>query len=1224
MSSDLPHSQSVKHQGDHALEDVLRAEVQIEESNSEESSKPLVPVQSSTEPDQSIEHTKEQDSAHPSSAEQIEEAIYDKELSLEHQFEDKQSLTSPDQVEVKSIDYRIKPDHSEPVHQNESVEIEAEENQTLISNDQTEEKQDDEVLSDNPAQVQEGQAPEALPIEETSRQSISALETSQSEPLPLSEFASKDPLSLQDDPADNPPSNSVSAEPVMIRSASSALPPSLTPDQTSDVKFPPPPSSLKSLFAPPPSGIDWDDVSRTELAQALEPFGYGKDKKTGEQRTTLRNLSSILTAFQRSRSTVYLSESALREIETYAAEDPDKVIGNDFVMPLLLAAKNSNDPSSSAVNLDIRPAGSEDDEERPTLRSPSGQRIRTADSPSSSDGAHGRTFFGTSSPSHSPSPTPSPLEAGHSFPVDSLAHLNRRNVARNLAIEGDDSFETSNENTIHALEAREIMDTSPTSEDTAFQPTLADLPSAGFKKPLPVSRLESAKSSPSPFSGEVRRLRPMPPNRRRKLGSGEHRRMGAMRDEAHSPENGSMAAQLRQLTCDEPDPTMEGSLGNEIDTTSYNPHLISPPRLDHSPSPPPLTVGNMSSIIFQNRHKGLYNDRHDSESEELNQPVPAHTDLMRRIRNEPRDSRVYTRVFEGGGGIDGNFDLESMREDYPKLIQECQDLRMKTKELENKMITIEKIHENEILELSEKLDELQDDLSSKKRNEKELIVNEGKYRYQLANADEEVGKLHKDLESLQENYQRIKQKYEDCISELDKLRSMLRTRDEELRYANTSLQAHSSDLRKWEEERKLVDEHVQKLQNERDMLKDAAVILEQQKQANIELQSTLDRVKHELDESRAMNQSSSMIGSRPTSIAGSVSQSFGEELKKVIASGEYDDDGDDSDTTEDGQEILTRIGDLSSNGRMDDNGHEVYEEIRIRKIKRRTLRPRSDTATPGETSEGLRQLQFEEDVVELKDAETTTFDLIPLTSTFAQTEPVPEPPPLYRPKMEDLSIQTESVPEETDDTNSKQVLQKLLANIDSSALKDMLESLEKNGGVGIASSSEHIIINDDRSSNSTPTPPSPLVTTPTLGYFQRLGLGGTSFTNSIINIRTPNTLPNPTPTKPEFNLMNANIRMYTTVIGLLATGWVLGNLFIPGYSPTQAIIFYLHKNHEGIGNHHVNHHLWSSYNSIAGGREGIMLNQGGPNGKLGVISRLTEFILKLIWEGVGITKRIPT
>lgn len=949
------------------------------------------------------------------------------------------------------------------------------------------------------------------------------------------------------------------------------------------------------------TSTDLPDSTRSELTRALEAFGYGKDGKL----TALKNLPQILSNFQNSRDTVYLSESALSEIEHYASLNPDAMIGDEFVMPLLVATKKSNrehhpQASTSHVKLDQRSDGSEDElaEQVPQRHSP---RIRTADSPPSSDGERAAEYFGSYSPSHSPSPKPSFM-----FPNDrSAGPLSPlQQDSRNLAMEGENSFDSINETTLHASEIKEDHDRSPSSEGTAFQSSNVDNSSAKPFKPAPAFRLDPIIGSSSPLPNEIRRERPIPPSRRRKGPGIDGRRASAV-FLGDTPQKN-----LRHPNNEDLEMMADSSLNHEIDTTSYNPHLMSPTLSASSPSPPRLNAENVSNVIFQNRQKGLYHDRYSNDSAGPDDDQnAARTNLMRRLRP---DSRIYTRVFDSD--IDnyptssGTHDFDSMREDYPKLIRECHDLRSKVKELEGKMSEMEKIHENELLELINKMDEIQEDLAARKKGEKELRALETKHRFQLSAADEEISKLVKELENNQANYQKIKQKYEDCLSELDKQRSQLRTRDEEMRYANQAIQNHASDHRKWDSERKFMEEHIQKMTLERNAMQHATTILEEQKQANIELKSTIDRLKHELDEQRTINSSSSVLGSRPNSLAGTVGQTFGDELKKAMESGEYDQEDDASDTTEDGRDIMKLVDGLSENGR--ESGDEVYEEIRIKRIKRRTLKPTNDAST----SDDSQTLTFEEEV-EVADANVDTTDLISSTSIQTQTDPIPEPPPVYRPKMEEMQIQTESNLGETSereivDEISKEALQKLLARTDAATLEDVLASLPQNGAVEFSSKST-TIIHDDSSSETSETPLLPLSDSPKTGYFQRFGSSGASFKNSIVNIITPN-MPS---TKPEFNLMNLDFRMYSTAFGVFLSGWLLGNVFFPSFSTPRDVIIHIFQGSElGVGNN-----LWIKYNMIAGGREGWFITQ-----EVGMIQRFVSFGFKLAWDSVAISKRIPT
>ncbi|EGG07410.1 uncharacterized protein MELLADRAFT_105987 [Melampsora larici-populina 98AG31] len=94
------------------------------------------------------------------------------------------------------------------------------------------------------------------------------------------------------------------------------------------------------------------------------------------------------------------------------------------------------------------------------------------------------------------------------------------------------------------------------------------------------------------------------------------------------------------------------------------------------------------------------------------------------------------------------------------------------------------------------------------------------------------------------------------------------------------------------------------------------------------------------------------------------------------------------------------------------SGNKVYEEIRIKRSKRRSL----------------KTLTFEEEV-EVADANVDTSDLISSNLRQTQTDPIAEPPPVYRPKMEEMQLQTESNLKETSepeivDVTSKEAIQK--------------------------------------------------------------------------------------------------------------------------------------------------------------------------------------------------------
>lgn len=228
----------------------------------------------------------------------------------------------------------------------------------------------------------------------------------------------------------------------------------------------------------------------------------------------------------------------------------------------------------------------------------------------------------------------------------------------------------------------------------------------------------------------------------------------------------------------------------------------------------------------------------------------------------------------------------------------------------------------------------------------------------------------------------------------------------------------------------------------------------------------------------------------------------------------------------------------------------------------------------------------EEEEIELVDGSTSTHDLISFSSKEIQTVPIPEPPPVYRPKTEEIQVQTDTETEEADEPEvketgiSKQELENLFRRIEPTVLKDALDEHHRQGGL-IQETGSEVLHGQELPADLTHLPPQPRSTSAGFRYFDRFRFGssGASFSNSIINIITPNPSE-----KPEFNLMNASVRMYSSVLFLLATGCVLGRFVFPGSIPIT--VHHLVKGMDGGGG--VN--MWVTYNTLGGGREGHMLS----------------------------------
>ncbi|WAR60435.1 hypothetical protein PtB15_9B374 [Puccinia triticina] len=886
------------------------------------------------------------------------------------------------------------------------------------------------------------------------------------------------------------------------------------------------------------------DLSTTDLAIALEPFGYGRDKTTGQRSTTLRQLPEILAKFQDSRETLYLSNDALKQIMDFAASNPEQLVGDDILNDLLQTAKQVN----------AKPSPAHPDSEQPSQnsRSPSPeQRIRTAESPSSSTGARSGIYYG----SNSPSPAPS-ISAEQQ---DQLAELSQP----------DNSFDSTQEQTI----------TQQSSSNSPLSP-----PKPPRKPPAP----ERHRSVPIGF-GDTFLKRPRPPSRRSKVSSVDlHSHHSTPSRFAH---HRPISATLRSQSSPN---TEEGDQDDSSDHNSnQTPQGLGTPFSTRHPqsqsfSETSLTPNNLSSVIFSNRQRGLY-DSSDDNPEAGALPDPAEdgesdpTDIIRRIRPDQSSrpsSKVFTRLYESGVGLDGyptpQAELQPMiAED---LARSCENLRTKNKELVNQIVALEKMHDDELGRLTDELEELKQELSSCKKSEKDLANFSATLSYQLTNSDDQMSRLNSSKSLLEENYHKIKIKWEEAVAESEKLRTQLNLKEEELRCTNRSIQSHASEVKKWELDRQMREEHIKNLNMELQELQTTREILEEQKQANLDLKATIDRLKYELDEQRTRNAGSSVADSRPTSIAGSLSQNLGEEFKKAISTGDYgpqEDSGSDTsgDETAEINRIIKDAGAGEPSPEID--GDAIFQEIRIRRYKRSKTLVRGESSGAGEGEQGSTFIDEEE--IELQDAATDTADLTAFKTADTQTDPVPEPPPVYRPKMEDLQVQTDAVSEsgplqEEEETQGEAgALLELVAGIDPQVLKLAIEHIKREmnepARSGPSTTEEAGDSEEDDGASSSTAACRPTTSVPNErekktgdaekegpGYWSRWGRSAAVRLDglfSTLGLLSPRAAEDAEGEGPEWEGgVRRRVRLCSSIVLVLATGYVLGSLIMRGPATT--------------------------------------------------------------------------
>ncbi|KAF5359695.1 hypothetical protein D9756_003571 [Leucocoprinus leucothites] len=203
-------------------------------------------------------------------------------------------------------------------------------------------------------------------------------------------------------------------------------------------------------------------------------------------------------------------------------------------------------------------------------------------------------------------------------------------------------------------------------------------------------------------------------------------------------------------------------------------------------------------------------------------------------------------------------------------------------------------HESELEEMQGKLEEMRSELSATKREEKELRSKERQNTTQISALELEVSKITKALESAKSTYTSLQRQYQEQCTFSEKYRSDLRAREETIRTLREAASLHELESNKWAREQQSYEERIAHLEEELGVAQGVYVQLDEQKQENMLLKETIDRMRFEMDEMRA----NAALGLPPGgggaggSGPGSLSKTLGAELMgKMQWEGEGDDEG---------------------------------------------------------------------------------------------------------------------------------------------------------------------------------------------------------------------------------------------------------------------------------------------------------------------------------------------
>ncbi|WVQ83168.1 hypothetical protein IAT38_005306 [Cryptococcus sp. DSM 104549] len=341
----------------------------------------------------------------------------------------------------------------------------------------------------------------------------------------------------------------------------------------------------------------------------------------------------------------------------------------------------------------------------------------------------------------------------------------------------------------------------------------------------------------------------------------------------------------------------------------------------------------------------------------------------------PRLSRIST---------ESTTSLRTSHDNLRKLRKENKELLRKLKETEKTLAIQGAENERMYEDLQVRLEEAQAEIAQRRKDEKELKAKDRTHVIQISGMEADILSLQRSLENSKANHASMQKMYNSQCDEAARLRNLLRDRDDEIGDLGEAISSHAADEEKFNQEIQALESEVKRLESDLAIARQAESHLEVQKQENLALKETIDRMRFDLDEARAAAAGGSggaghgrgTTSATASSAGGTISRNLGDELGRRLLDVEKveEEEGE----GEDGESFVETI----------------VTRQRTRKIGGR---PRSPQPEGSSSTQPI--IRIDEGIREYIDASTETDPLPTTPSEHATVSPLPpaytaEPEPI--------------------------------------------------------------------------------------------------------------------------------------------------------------------------------------------------------------------------------------
>ncbi|BGO94729.1 hypothetical protein NBRC10512_007324 [Rhodotorula toruloides] len=452
-----------------------------------------------------------------------------------------------------------------------------------------------------------------------------------------------------------------------------------------------------------------------------------------------------------------------------------------------------------------------------------------------------------------------------------------------------------------------------------------------------------------------------------------------------------------------------GSPPSSIDTTSFFTTPLSPIRDESRPSssffpdqlatPPPASPPAFDPSAARSDFFATAGATPD--------PPERFFTAMRRDPSNASSAASSSRPASlfGEGGLDtllttGSPAAQAMErttsEQFQQLVRHAQDLARKLKENEARFQASAAAYEQEVSDLEAQIEEVRAELQTKRREEKELRSVEKEHLQQISSLEADITKLTKSLERSREAYDSMKRNYTATCEEAERLRALVAETRRENRAAEEAIQNHGLQIQQFERDRELLQQAVNKLEEDLVVARRAQDSLDEQKQENLLLKETIDKLRFEIEEMRVVGRKSGFLDNS-SALASPAKASLGDSINRSL-----------------GREIATQLSEQDSESSDEEGtaGEEDVDDIIItthRRIKKRGKKssPLSEpVVTHVETSVSVSDADVQTDTPAMRESDVQTNlvavqdDLVKASDVKPQIVEVPPPPPPARTERE--------------------------------------------------------------------------------------------------------------------------------------------------------------------------------------------------------------------------------